>query len=341
MKNLFGFFCVFYPTLFVLMVTQLHVAPTNVNHVSILGRQKRSHFYFSIKQKLNISKVETMMTQDSTTQSRFTSEEHFLTLFTSFSSSMEKFYIYNNTIHNWLQMKPKVVLIFFSDNSKLRKYVSSIGWDLTLSVGLKSCNGTPVLKDMFLTAQKLVNSKLYAYANADILFNQGFLSTLEGVVNNAAIYRNPILLSGKRSDLLLNVHKITNIRGEKEVERAFKKSHISYGYAEDYFVVNREFPWKIYPNLAIGREIVDNYLAFVARKNKVTTIDASGTIGALHQKTKSRVKKPSDCNKKILGTLYSRRKIARGNVECFSFETRFDFDSKVFLMKRGQYTTVC
>jgi hypothetical protein len=98
---------------------------------------------------------------------------------------------------------------------------------------------------------------------------QGNLLFTSGVMKNAKLYNSPLLLSGKRSDLQLDKNKITNIRGEREIDIAFKKSHISYGYAEDYFVVNNKFPWKIYPNLVIGRAMVDNYLAYVSRTSKV------------------------------------------------------------------------
>jgi hypothetical protein len=46
-------------------------------------------------------------------------------------------------------------------------------------------------------------------------------------MKNAKLYNSPLLLSGKRSDLQLDKHKITNIRGEREIDIAFKKSRIT------------------------------------------------------------------------------------------------------------------
>jgi hypothetical protein len=40
-------------------------------------------------------------------------------------------------------------------------------------------------------------------------------------MKNAKLYNSPLLLSGKRSDLQLDKHKITNIRGEREIDIAY------------------------------------------------------------------------------------------------------------------------
>jgi len=342
MKGHFGVLLFVYPALFVFIVTHLWTFTYIKHDVSILGKP-RTDCYMSRHINVDGGYTTNSTTETITThvQSPNSTEEHVLTLFTTFNSSMENFYIYNNTLHGWMLMKPEVVLVFFSDDAKLSAYVKNIGWDLTLNVGLKACNGTPVLKDMFLTVQRLVKSKFYAYANADILFNRGLFQTLSGVMKNAKLYNSPLLLTGKRSDLQLDNNKITNIRGEREIDIAFKMSHMSYGYAEDYFVVNNKFPWKIYPNLVIGRAMVDNYLAYVSRTSKVNVIDTSATVGALHQKTKSRKRKSSNCNKEILGKLWAKHKIQRGNVECFPWETRFDIDGSVFVMRRGTFTYYC
>lgn len=55
----------------------------------------------------------------------------------------------------------KGVLIFLSVKSKLRGYVSYIRLNSTLCDGFKPFYGTPVLKDMFVTAQRLVNCGIY------------------------------------------------------------------------------------------------------------------------------------------------------------------------------------
>lgn len=339
MKLFSGYICVIYPLLFVLSFLHLRNTPPLK---STIGRYKSQMYLRNILKEQSMSaKNLTFIGKKAPMTSPFLDKESFLTMFTSFNSSMEKFYLYNNTLMNWMLMKPKVVLILFSDDASSKKHAKKLGWDLTLDIGLKACNGTPVLKDMFLTAQSHVNSKFYAYANADILFNRGLMLTLDALASNIGLNKKPFLLTGKRSDLLLNKHKITSIVGNKELDNAFMKSLISYGYAEDYFVVSKVFPWKIFPNLVIGRPMVDNYLVFITRRNRINTIDASATIGAIHQKTNSRKKIVSYCNKDILGKLWARRKMARGNVECSPFESRFRFDGNVTFMRRGTYTTAC
>ncbi|XP_063399104.1 uncharacterized protein LOC134683718 [Mytilus trossulus] len=269
--------------------------------------------------------------------------EHFLTLFTTFDPKMEKFVVYNNTLHNWKLLKPDdVKLVFFSDDDKLRSHVKSIGWDVTSSIPLKACNGTPVLKEMFLKIKSMFKSKFYAYANADILFDRGLLNTLHYLSKFHKLYYHPLLISGKRMDFHIDRLNTERISGYEEIKNLIIQSSMSYGFAEDYFIVNSQFPWKIVSDVVIGRSMVDNYIVYMARKNgNINVIDSSATIGALHQKTDHRIKiKMGNCNRKIIGSKFSRHMISRGNIECAPWETR-NLNNEIAFIKRGMFTTVC
>ena len=85
------------------------------------------------------------------------------------------------------------------------------------------------------------------------------------------------------------------------------KNHLR-GDAEDYFFIYRNlFPWNaVLDDLVVGRPAYDNYLVAIAAMTNVAVVDASCSIGALHQMdkhgTKSGLKNnDSNINSKILG----------------------------------------
>ncbi|CAC5361243.1 unnamed protein product [Mytilus coruscus] len=319
-----------------------------MHHVSVMVQyehDKATKFrcpYIMCSKSTQIKNDEIKVAAKSNTSVKLHPTEHFLTLFTTFDPNMEKFVVYNNTLHNWKLLKPDVKLVFFSDDNKLRTHVKSIGWDVTLRIPHKSCNGTPVLKEMFLKIKSIFKSKFYAYANADILFDRGLLNTLHYLSKFHRLYYHPLLVSGKRMDFHIDRLNTERISGYTDIENLIIQSSMSYGFAEDYFIVNSQFPWKIVSDVVIGRSMVDNYIVYMARKNRnINVIDSSATIGALHQKTDQRIKiKMGNCNRKIIGSKFSRHMISRGNIECAPWETR-NINNEIAFIKRGMFTTVC
>ena len=78
--------------------------------------------------------------------------------------------------------------------------------------------------------------------------------------------------------------------------------------AVDYFIIAKnEFPWHHLPDVVIARRGYDNYLVMMAIRQKVSVVDITETLIAVHQ-TDSEAKDPlrhsklHDVNMEILGS---------------------------------------
>ncbi|XP_069132271.1 uncharacterized protein [Argopecten irradians] len=267
-----------------------------------------------------------------------------LVLFTSWNSSMESGNVYNNTLFMWRELGSDVSLVLFTNDTKTKTIAESFNWKV-LPLRRTSCNGIPILKDMFTTAMATYNeSKFFGYSNSDILFNKGLKNTLTMILNQTLLLkRAPVLITGRRIDSPVGLTE--QIRTWTYFDRVSLRGLMSNAFALDYFIMTKGFNWKEFPDLVIGRPKIDNWLIFYARRKGVTVIDASASITALHQKTKKRKKIVRECNKEIL--MKSRRikflqnKVVKGNAECAHYETRYLKTDILTLIKRGLYSTGC
>ena len=277
----------------------------------------------------------------STTTTEFP-ELPLLTLFTTWNESMERNSIYENTLKVWGSLRPRVNLILFMDHNN--KIAVNSGWQIS-PLSETECGGVPSLRGMFLDAMNKSESTFYAFANGDILFNEGIIDTLSSLRKHE-LYEidDNILLIGKRVDLLLDKFKISRIKSYQEVNQLALKGTMGNGYSEDYFITTKTFPWDEVPEVVIGRNTYNNFLVFYARTFLNTTlIDSSSSIFALHQKSVKRKRSYSRCNEDILRRhkLYKKRYIQLGNLECAPFESRYNRKGKVVFYRRGLFTTKC
>ena len=214
------------------------------------------------------------------------------------------------------------------------------GWDVYPN-NRTNPSGASVLKDMFILAQQKYNALFYAFANGDILFDNGLVDTLESILFHNAEHER-IYITGNR--LNTNMERIMRPLFTTEDVGTWAQSktekRIQYS-AQDYFVISKNsFDWSLYPDLVIGRPGVDNYLTYVALKSKMTIIDGSRTILALHQK---RGKSNGDgwINKDVN---YNRHLMQRAKIKGFSLKkvlnnrlpyfTDFDSDRNIVLCQR-------
>jgi len=96
---------------------------------------------------------------------------------------------------------------------------------------------------------------------------------------------NETLLIGQR----------TNVQTQKIPNSTFfspgdvKRAAISFGkpshpLANDFFIVYRNlFPWHAIPDVVIGRVLYDNFIVWTAMKKRMSVIDVTKTVTALHQ----------------------------------------------------------
>ena len=146
------------------------------------------------------------------------------------------------------------------------------------------CNehGTPLVSSLFEQAEEKCPASVpfVAYANADILFDNGLTQTLEMVRNWQP--KSGIMIVGRRSNVDMAPHFSTN--AQQQLRDVFNaQSELFMEWAQDYFITTRRLvDWPRLPPYVIGRRAYDNALVDWAFHNAVL-VDATETIKAVHQ----------------------------------------------------------
>ncbi|KAK3608631.1 hypothetical protein CHS0354_042631 [Potamilus streckersoni] len=220
---------------------------------------------------------------------RIYSTDPIITLFTTYAthnhSNSEKDRVHQNTLMNWASYGKKVRLILFTNESSSEKEALDMGWNV-LPITSEAGGGAPVLKTMFIDAMQAFNSSLwYGYVNADILFTEELIDTVEYFVKHFNT-TSSILLIGQRTNVEDVVfHDVTSQTDLKYVAKT--KGELFTIDAEDFFITNTAFPWESIPDVVVGRVAYDNWLVSHARCSfNSTVVDVTGTVLALHQTTK-------------------------------------------------------
>ena len=221
--------------------------------------------------------------EDNNDREPSTQNEAILTLFTTFKNSYSKSYIHKNTIRNWGLMSPNIIPVLFADmnaSTSVVDYARQRKWHI-FPIPKKSKGGIPILRHMFLEAQKLFETAFYGYANGDILFDKGLTDTLHGLIR---LKKNltDILIVGKRKNW--GIKRQQNVAVLEEIGKYAKSSQLFMACAQDYFISTRDgYPWSTIPDFVVGRVGYDNWLVVTALTRRIPLVDATRTITALHQ----------------------------------------------------------
>lgn len=260
-----------------------------------------------------------------------------LTLFTTWNDNPEKYLVHNLTVRNWLSLRPFVIPVIFTNETEVAEDCRRHGWE-AFPVRVGAADGIPVLKYMYHDVMAAFNTTFYAYSNGDILYTMSLIETLVSLINSSVDLEKPVMLVGKRT----NVNNVSESEGsywDNLTAIAKSRGKLFTGYAEDYFITPRNYPWKNIAEVVIGRRAYDNWLVYYARKLKYTVIDATGTLLAVHQTTASgnfegHGHKNRDYNHKLLVKLYKQIKYGAGLVDCAESHTKYEKE-RVVVAKRA------
>ncbi|KAK3577853.1 hypothetical protein CHS0354_010414 [Potamilus streckersoni] len=271
------------------------------------------------------------------------SSPNLLTLFSSWYESEEKILVHNNTIRNWLLLKPDVTLVIFTNDSKTGIVCNNHGLHI-MPVRVANTGNVPVLKYMYLDAMANFNSQFYAFANSDILFTDGLINTLKYLLQSTNASKIPTLIVGRRTNV--NVTNTKQFSTWQNVTFMAKtKGELFPAFGEDYFVASPSFPWKDIKDVIIGRKGYDNYLVAYARRNNIFVIDATQTILAVHQTTsagnfESSKHTDKEHNKILLKETMKNIKYESGYTTCTEYYTDIKGNITV-LDKRTTFPKYC
>lgn len=267
-----------------------------------------------------------------------------LTLFTSWNENAEKSLVHNLTLQNWVSLKPFVIPVVFTNESSVVKECLQSGFEVR-HISVAAADGIPVLKYMFRDVMDLYNSTYYAYSNGDILFTNTLINTLLQLkLSNASVdLSKPVMLVGQRT----NVDNVTEIEGStwgNITKIAKDRGQLFTGWAEDFFITPRSFPWTDIAEVVIGRRAYDNWLVYYSRKAKYAVIDCTKTLLAVHQTTKSgnfegHGHANRDYNHNLLVKLYKNIKYNAGVLECIEQYT--DYHNKTVIVKSRVVHKAC
>ncbi|XP_052818627.1 uncharacterized protein LOC128244645 isoform X2 [Mya arenaria] len=252
-----------------------------------------------------------------------------LTLFTTWNYNLEKDLVHNITVFNWMSLNPFVIPVVFTNDSDVAADCSRKGWKV-LPVLITAAEGVPVLKYMYRDVMEKYNTTLYAYSNADILFADTLPDSLVHIITNTSLdLTQPALMVGKRT----NVKNVTSEEGSawyNITKIAKDRGTLFNGWAEDYFITTRSFPWHDMPEVVIGRRAYDNWLVFHSREMKYSVIDITRRVLAVHQTTKAGNReghshKNKDYNHNLVVKMYKIIRYHLGVIECIEKYTQYEY----------------
>jgi hypothetical protein len=186
--------------------------------------------------------------------------------------------IQRNAIKSWTLLRPQCEILLLGDDEGTADAAEEFGVRHIPQVARNEL-GTPLLNDMFETAQTLGGHDLCCFVNADIILMDDFIEAVQRV----ATCKNYFLMAGRPWDVRINEPLgFESSWAESLRMRAASQGKLRSTAAIDYFVFRRGV-WGDIPPFAIGRPGYDNWLLYRARSRKAAVIDATENVMAVHQ----------------------------------------------------------
>ena len=269
------------------------------------------------------------------------SQKPLLVLLTTFTRDQGKAHIQANTLRNWALLRPVVQPVLYStyDDGPLIEFAKKLGWHVIRARNVTNFNA-PYLKAMYQHATNAYTAPFYGYCNGDILFDSGIIKTLREVETRLHAL-NTTMITGRRTNFNMNLTITKPMFHLNDVTNKARSGTLFRPYAEDYFFVTREFPWRVVPDVVIGRPAYDNFLVAMAIRQNVSVIDATKTLLAFHQTgvdgNKAGHKRTGAFyNFRMIWTIYGRFNYKMGWTTEAPYETENDMFGSVFIQKRPQ-----
>jgi hypothetical protein len=187
--------------------------------------------------------------------------------------------IQRNAIKSWTLLHPRCEIILFGDDEGTDEVAREFGLRHVSQIARNEL-GTPLLNDMFETAQRLASHNLLCFVNADIILMSEFLRAVERVCR----WRESFLMVGRRSDSKIDEPwDFAQPDWEQRLRRYVQEHGTLRGdHNVDYFVFPKGFYEQV-PPFAIGRPFYDSWLIFKAFSGRSPSVDATASVMAAHQ----------------------------------------------------------
>ncbi len=187
--------------------------------------------------------------------------------------------IQRNALQSWAMLKPACDIILFGDEEGTSEIASKFDFRHVPDVS-RNQYGTPLINDIFHTAQQLASSDLLCYINADIILMSDFMLAVERIIG----VMNKFVMIGQRWDIKIDyLMDFKHPEWEQELLSTLKKvGKLHKPTGIDYLIFTHGLFTEI-PPFAIGRALWDNWMVYHARSLRLPVVDASKQIKAVHQ----------------------------------------------------------
>ena len=260
-----------------------------------------------------------------------------LVLFTTMHVITGKEVIYENTLRLWPNLKPAVLPVLFVSNLNIewQNMAKDYGWELLETK--HTFARIPVFRHMWLDVIDKYKGAFYGYANADVLFDESLILTLQMLLDKK-LEIEPLVI-GRRTNY--NVGPNEHFYDFKNVRQAMseRSAKLFIKDAQDYFITTRHgYPWRDMPDFLIGRVGYDNWLVKDALIHYRYVIDATSTVTCLHQTGSDGDYAGfhhtffKDVNRQLAGPKFT---FTLGKTDCAKVETAYSRDSRTSIARNG------
>ncbi len=187
--------------------------------------------------------------------------------------------IQRNAIQSWITRSARPDVILLGSEEGVAGIAQEFGLRHVPDIKVNEF-GTPLIDFAFETAQRLSNSDLMAYVNADIILLDSFFNNLDYL----SLLDHSALMVGRRHDLMMwEPVDFSNPEWSQLIEKeALHNGLLDASSGIDYFVFKKGLYQNI-PPFAVGRTYWDNWLLWYAKRFGSALIDATRRIMIVHQ----------------------------------------------------------
>ncbi|MHC4182944.1 MAG: hypothetical protein ACYSR0_06305 [Planctomycetota bacterium] len=185
-----------------------------------------------------------------------------------------------NAFRSWSILEPQCEVIVFGNGDGTKEAVAELNFKHVPGI-VRNEYGTPLLNDLFETAEQIAKHDILCYVNSDIILTSDILVA----INRIRSRFHTFLLSGRRMNLDLGKSlNFSRCGWESDLrEYAYRKGKIEPPWGGiDYFVYPKG-TWETFPPFAIGRARWDSWFLYKACSNDIPLVDATNVVMAIHQ----------------------------------------------------------
>lgn len=186
--------------------------------------------------------------------------------------------IQRNAISSWLELGDDTKVVLFGDDPGVAEASRELGADHVPELSRTEL-GTPRLDGAFVAAERIAQTPLLCYVNADIVLLDDFLAAAHRLRAGGA----PFLGVGESWDVAIEEQLDFAGSWQDRVRELARTGRRRGAGALDYFLFTRRL-YDDLPPFAVGRVGFDNWLVWRAGTTGARVVDLTPSVRAVHQR---------------------------------------------------------